>query len=88
MANKHLISPKLRKLRRERDLSLDEVAIKTGIDRSALSRKERRLLPVSEAELMKLAAFFGVDSNELMGEEGALETQAALVAQQAVAGSV
>jgi transcriptional regulator with XRE-family HTH domain len=65
MVNKNLVSPRLRRLRRERELSLDVVALNTGIDRSALSRKERRLVPVSEAELIKLAAFFDVDPNDL-----------------------
>lgn len=69
MTNKHLVSPTLRRLRRERELSLDAVAIQTGIDRAALSRKERRLAPVSEGELIKLAAFFGVDPNELREQE-------------------
>lgn len=69
MTNKHLVSPRLRRLRRERELSLDVVAIQTGIDRADLSRKERRLAPVSEAELLKLAAFFGIDPNELRDQE-------------------
>ena len=69
MVNKHMASPKLRRLRRERDLSLDVVALKTGIDRSALSRKERQLAPVSEAELIQLAAFFGVLPSTLRGEK-------------------
>ena len=67
MVNKHMASSKLRRLRRERNLSLDVVALKTGIDRSALSRKERQLAPVSEAELIQLAAFFGVLPSTLRG---------------------
>jgi transcriptional regulator with XRE-family HTH domain len=85
MVKKKFVSPRLRRLRRERELSLDVVAIQTGIDRGALSRKERRLSHVSEAELIKLAAFFGVDPNELRNEECGL-AQAAL--EPAVADSV
>ena len=66
---KHMASPKLRRLRRERDLTLDVVSLKTGIDRTALSRKERQLAPVSEAELLQLAAFFGVSPSKLRGEK-------------------
>jgi transcriptional regulator with XRE-family HTH domain len=78
MVKKHLVSPRLRSLRRERELSLDVVALHTGIDRGALSRKERRLVPVSETELLKLAAFFGVEPSELRNEEGGPAAQAAL----------
>lgn len=78
MANKYLVSSRLRNLRRERELSLDVVALHTGIDRGALSRKERRLAPVSEAELLKLAAFFAVEPNELTNKEGGPAAQAAL----------
>jgi transcriptional regulator with XRE-family HTH domain len=73
MVSKHMASPKLRRLRRERDLSLDMVSLKTGIERSALSRKERQLAPVSEAELVQLAAFFGVSPNRLRGEKVSTE---------------
>lgn len=65
MVHKNLVSPRLRKLRRERELSLDVVALNTGIDRATLSRQERRLVPVSEAEIIRLAAFFDVDPNDL-----------------------
>jgi transcriptional regulator with XRE-family HTH domain len=86
MVKKHLVSPKLRSLRRERELSLDVVALHTGIDRGALSRKERRLAPVSEAELLKLAAFFAVEPDELTCDEGGPAAQVAL--KPAVADSV
>jgi transcriptional regulator with XRE-family HTH domain len=69
MVSKHMASPRLRRLRRDRNLSLDVVSLKTGIDRAALSRKERQLAPVSEAELIQLAAFFGVSPSKLRGEK-------------------
>lgn len=84
MTNKTFVSPRLRRLRRERELSLDVVAIQTGIDRGSLSRKERRLSLVTDAELIKLAAFFGVDPNELRNEDGGPAGQAALAPAVAV----
>lgn len=78
MVNRNFVSPTLRRLRRERELSLDVVAIQTGIDRGSLSRKERRLSHVTEAELIKLAAFFGIDPDELRNEDGGPAGQAAL----------
>lgn len=56
----------LRVLRRERDWSLDEVALKTGIDATALSRIERRLRRPSDAQLAKLAQVFSVKRDELV----------------------
>jgi transcriptional regulator with XRE-family HTH domain len=56
----------LRSLRRERDWSLDEVALKTGIDATALSRIERRLRRPSDAQLAKLAQVFSVKRDELV----------------------
>ena len=61
-------SPKtlLRVLRREREWSLDDVAVKTGIHPSALSRIERRLRRPSADQLAKLAQVFSVKRDELV----------------------
>lgn len=56
----------LRVLRRERDWSLDEVSLKTGIHPSALSRIERRLRRPSDAQLAKLAQVFSVKRDQLV----------------------
>ena len=78
MANKHWVSPTLRRLRKERKLTLDMVSLRTGIDRGALSRKERQLVPASDIEILKLAALFGVEPRELRNEEGSAAARAAL----------
>jgi len=78
MINKHWVSPTLRRLRKERKLTLDVVSLQTGIDRGALSRKERQLVPASDIEILKLAAFFGVEPREIRTEEGGSAARAAL----------
>lgn len=78
MIYKHFASPSLRRLRKEHELTLDDVALYTGIDRAALSRKERRLVPLSDIEILKLAAFFGVEPREIRNEEGGSAARAAL----------
>ena len=77
MIYKHFASPSLRRLRKEHKLSLDFVSCLTGIDRGALSRKERQLVPLSDIEILKLAAFFGVEPRELRSEEANPAAQAA-----------
>ncbi len=76
MIYKHFASRRLRRLRQERELSLDVVGFHTGIDRGALSRKERQLVPLSDIEILKLAAFFGVEPRELRNEEDSPAAQA------------
>jgi len=77
MIYKHFASPNLRRLRKERKLTLDAVARHAGIDFGALSRKERQLVRLSDIEILKLAAFFGVEPRELRNEEGDPAAQAA-----------
>lgn len=50
----------LRKLRRDRELNFDVLSLKTGINRSRLSRGERNLIALTEAEKKTLGDFFGV----------------------------
>lgn len=78
MILKHFASPTLRRLRKEQELTLDVVALRTGIDRGALSRKERQLVPLSDVEILKLAALFGVEPGELRNEEGSPTARAAV----------
>ena len=78
MANKHWVSPTLRRLRKERKLTLDMVSRRTGIDLSSLSRKERQLVPASDIEILKLAAFFDVEPREIRNEEGGSAARAAV----------
>lgn len=50
----------LRKLRRDRELTFDVLQIKTGINRSRLSRGERNLITLTDDEKATLGKFFGV----------------------------
>lgn len=57
----------LRKLRRDAELTFDVLSLKTGIDRSKLSRAERGLTPLTDEQKVKLAKFFKVnDPNSLL----------------------
>lgn len=56
----------LRKLRRDRELSLDLVAFKTGVNVSTISRAERGLLQPSDDARNKLAKFFKVPAESLL----------------------
>ena len=78
MIYKHFASRRLRRLRQERELSLDVVGLHTGIDRGALSRKERQLVPLTDIEILKLAAFFGVEPREIRNVEGGPKAETAL----------
>lgn len=56
----------LRKLRRDRELTFDVLSLKTGIDRSKLSRAERGLVSLTPDQKQKLAKFFKVDADALL----------------------
>ena len=58
----------LRKLRRERDLTLDVVASKLQINLSTLSRVERRTLNASPDVRKKLERFFKRPASELLSD--------------------
>jgi transcriptional regulator with XRE-family HTH domain len=58
----------LRKLRRERDLTLDVVAVRTGINLSTLSRVERRVLSASPEVRKRLEKFFKRPADELLAD--------------------
>lgn len=57
----------LRHIRRSRDLTLDAVALHTGIDDSTLSRIERGLIQPTEPQRHALAGFYGRPIDELLG---------------------
>lgn len=59
----------LRKLRRDRELTLDELSMATGLNVSTLSRVERRMMRPTEATLNKLAKYFRVPASDLMKPE-------------------
>lgn len=56
----------LRKLRRDRELSLDLLHVKTGINVSTLSRVERRLMTPSEDVRKRLEKYFKVPADQLL----------------------
>ena len=62
-----LISTKLYLLRRERNLTLQALHLKTGIALASLSSYERGIYAPSLENLCKLADFSGVTLDELIG---------------------
>ena len=56
----------LRHLRREREISLDYLQAKTGINVSTLSRLERRLITGTPEQRKALAKFFKVAEDALL----------------------
>lgn len=59
----------LRHLRREREISLDLLRAKTGINVATLSRAERRLQDLNPEQKVKLAKFFKVANPDLLLED-------------------
>src|SRR4051794_29100787 len=64
------IGPRLRRLRRLRGATLNEVAREAGISHSFLSMLERGKADVALSRLARLAAIYGVTLSELFAEEG------------------
>jgi transcriptional regulator with XRE-family HTH domain len=62
------VAENLRELRRKRDLSLDELAQRTGVSRAGLSQIETRKTNPTLGVLWKIAAGLGVPFAELLGE--------------------
>lgn len=60
------MTTKLRTLRCALGMSLDELARRTGIERSRLSRAERMYLPLREAELAALGRELGGPPADLL----------------------
>ena len=58
----------LRRLRRERRMSLSEVAALIGKDRSTVWRYENHKINMPSSELLKLAELYGVSLELLMTE--------------------
>lgn len=59
--------PRLRALRRERDITLDELSAETGISKSTLSRLESGSRRPTLELLLPLARTYGVTLDELVG---------------------
>ena len=58
---------RLRALRKERDLSQEEVALSAGLDRSYLGKIERGEANVSLVNIHRIAGALGVRTGELLG---------------------
>jgi transcriptional regulator with XRE-family HTH domain len=63
------LGPKLRSLRRDRGLSLAQVAESTGISSSFLSLVETGKNDLTVARLIRLVAYYGVAVSDLLPEE-------------------
>jgi transcriptional regulator with XRE-family HTH domain len=62
--------PQLRALRLEKELSQDELAYRTGVAQSRISRAERGFLWLDDEEAVRIAAALGVELNALGGAPG------------------
>jgi transcriptional regulator with XRE-family HTH domain len=71
MKAQELVAKNMRRLRVARGLSQDAFAVDAGIDRTYVSRLERRLENPSVAVLARIAEALGVDIRELFDPKGA-----------------
>lgn len=67
MINANIFSSRLKTLRKENNLTLDELHSKTGISISALSRYEKGTRIPKIEQIQKLADYFGVSVGYLQG---------------------
>lgn len=64
------LGPRLRRLRRERELTLEQVAARIGLSQPTLSRIEAGARQPSLAQLLGLAGIYGVAAGDLLDERG------------------
>ncbi|TDC26051.1 XRE family transcriptional regulator [Streptomyces sp. 8K308] len=62
------LAARLSELRRERGLTLDELAARSGVSRSALSRLERAEISPTAAQLGRLGTVYGLTTSRLLAE--------------------
>ncbi|MDT0320789.1 helix-turn-helix domain-containing protein [Streptomyces millisiae] len=62
------LAARLGELRRERGLTLDELAARSGVSRSALSRLERAEISPTAAQLGRLGTVYGLTMSRLLAE--------------------
>jgi transcriptional regulator with XRE-family HTH domain len=65
-----LMGDRLRRLRKLRGLTLEEVAADVSVSHSFLSMLERGIVDISLQRLTRLARFYGIAVSELLLEEG------------------
>ncbi len=66
---KRKFAEKLRELRREKNLSMKDLSIKTGLSTTAICQWENNTTDISSDNLIILADFFGVTTDYLLGRE-------------------
>ncbi|PPA75441.1 XRE family transcriptional regulator [Achromobacter sp. LC458] len=69
------LPPRLRTLRRQQALSLEQLAQRTGLTKSYLSKLERGLSEPSISTVLRLAEAYGVGVSQLVGEDGAAQDE-------------
>ena len=82
MPAKLYLGHRLRRLRRDQQLSQTEMAGKLGISPSYLNHLERNQRPVTAALLLKLAELYDVDVRTFAAPGGAITTWSKLVMSQ------
>ena len=60
---RELISDELRSIRAKKNLSIEEVALKSGINKDTISRYERNSVSMNLDILEKLLKFYEIDFN-------------------------
>lgn len=60
---------RIRALREERNITINELAIAIGTYPKAISRWEKELNEISATNIKKLASFFEVSTDDLLGQE-------------------
>ncbi|PJR06984.1 helix-turn-helix domain-containing protein, partial [Sinorhizobium meliloti] len=66
---------RLRALRRQQSLSLEQLGERTGLTKSYLSKLERGLSEPSISTVLRLAEAYGVGVSQLVGGDGAAQDE-------------
>nr|WP_226846526.1 MULTISPECIES: XRE family transcriptional regulator [Achromobacter] len=74
---------RLRTLRRQQTLSLEQLAQRTGLTKSYLSKLERGLSEPSISTVLRLAEAYGVGVSQLVGDDGAAQDEVVSVVRVA-----
>src|SRR3989338_11110145 len=69
MITKHKLAERIKKMREDRELSQEELAIKLGVPRPSISQLESGQRDISSIELAKLAKIFEISIDDLLSPD-------------------
>lgn len=72
-----MLAEKLRKIRKEKKITQDEISAFLGVKRQTYSAYERRVSVPDSLTLKKLADYFGVSTDYFFSEDGISQTDGA-----------